>query len=127
MICINPMAPFGDRACDLSWLSTCITARIHCSGTLKRLDASVTKAAKGSTDKSLARCLADNARSACAEALSSIDDAKIARTHAIAPRDRKAAIVRTAVKVEALTRQPDGGPSDRCPRACSGSPLRATA
>jgi hypothetical protein len=37
--------------------------------------------------------VADNARSACAATLNSIDDAKIATMHAIAPRDRKAAIV----------------------------------
>ena len=64
---------------NLPPLSTCITARIHCSGTPKRLDASVTKAAKGLLDISLARCMAGNARSACAESLNSIDDAKIAR------------------------------------------------
>ena len=35
--------------------------------------------------------------------------------------------VRAAVKGGALTRQPNSCPTDRCPRACFGSPLRATA
>ena len=60
----------------------------------------------------------DDARSACAAPLNSIDDAKIATMHTIVPRDRKAAIVLAAVKGEALTRRPDGRP---------GPPLRATA
>ena len=50
--------------------------------------------------------------------LNSIDDAKIATMHAIAPRDRKAAIVLAAVQGEALSRRPGGRP---------GPPLRAMA
>jgi hypothetical protein len=66
---------------------------MQCSGTPKRLDASVTKAAKELLDISLARCMAGNARWACAESLNSIDDAKIATMHTTPAKDRKAAIV----------------------------------
>ena len=51
MICIRPIAPFRDCARTSPALSTRITDRIQCSGTAKRLDASVTNAAKGSIDK----------------------------------------------------------------------------
>ncbi len=71
----------------------CISARIQCSGTTKRLDASLTKVAKGSIDKPPAQCVAGNARSACAAPLDSSDDAMIATVHSIAPRDRKPAFV----------------------------------
>jgi hypothetical protein len=54
--------------------------------------------------------VADNARSACAASLHSIDDAKIATMHSMVPRDRKHAIGLAAVKDEALTRRPDGRP-----------------
>jgi hypothetical protein len=47
--------------------------------------------------------------------------------HSIDPRDRNAVIVLAAVKGEALARRLDGGPSDRCPRAGSRRPIRATA
>src|SRR6266852_2683490 len=114
MICIRPMAPFDDRARCFALLSTCITARIQCSGTPKRLDASVTNAAKGRTDKSFGCRVADDSCSACAAPLDSIDAAKITTMHSIVPRDRKAAIVLAAAKGEALARRP-------------GPPLRATA
>src|SRR3979411_2856718 len=107
MICISPIAALDDRARGLPPLSTCITARIQPSGTPKRLDASVTKAAKGSMDGPLTRCVAGDLRSACAASLNSSDDAKIATMHTIAPRDLKAAIVLAAVKGEALARRPD--------------------
>jgi hypothetical protein len=103
MICISPMAPFCDRASDL--LSTCITARIQVSCTLKRLEASVTIAAKGSMDRPLTRCVAGKARSACAAPLNSNDDAKVATMHTIAPKDRNAAFVLTAVQSDAVTRR----------------------
>jgi hypothetical protein len=103
-----------DRARCFALLSTCITARIQCSGTPKRFDASVTKAAKGRTDKSFGRRVADDSCSARAAPLDSIDAAKIATMHSIVPRDRKAAIVLAAAKGEALARRP-------------GPPLRATA
>src|SRR5258708_7447113 len=112
------MAPFRDRARGSPALSTRITDRIQCSGTAKRLDASVIKAAKGSTGRPFARCLAADARAASATTLNSIDDAKIATMHAIAPNDRKAAIVLAAVKGEALSPRPRGRP---------GQPPRATA
>jgi hypothetical protein len=48
MICIRPIAPLGDRARTSPKLSTCITARIHDTGMLKRCDASATMAAIGS-------------------------------------------------------------------------------
>jgi hypothetical protein len=76
------------------------------------------KAAKGSLDELLVGCVSDNTGSACATSITSIDDADIAATHTIAPRNRKAAIVLAAVKGKALTRQPDGRP---------GPPLRAMA
>src|ERR1035438_10047800 len=116
MICIRPMAPLDDRARCFALLSTCITARIQCSGTLKRLDASVTKAEKGRTDNSFGRRVADDSCSACAAPLDSIDADKIITMHSIVPRDRKAAIVLATVKGEALARRPGGRPSDRSPR-----------
>ena len=64
------------------------------------------------------RRVADDAGSACAVSLNSIDDADIATMHTIAPRDRKVSILLTAVQGEALTRRPNGHP---------GPPLRATA
>ena len=79
------------------------------------MEASVIKAAKGSTGRSFARCATDNACSAYAASLTSIRDAKIATMHAIALRGRNAAIVLAAVKGEALARRPDGstGPTLR--------------
>jgi hypothetical protein len=114
MICINPMAPLSDRARGLALLSACITARIQCSGKAKRLDASVTKAAKGRRDKAFGRRVADDSCSACAAPLASIEAAKITTMHSIVPRDRKAAIVLAAAKGDALARRP-------------GPPLPATA
>src|SRR5450631_1190111 len=116
MICIKPMAPLDDRARCFALLSTCITARIQCSGTPKRLDASVTKAAKGRGDKAFGRRVADDPCSACAAPLDSI--AKLNTMHSVVPRDRKAAIAMATVKGKALARRPDGRP---------GPPLRATA
>jgi len=112
------MAPLDDRARCFAPLSMCITARIQISGTPKRLDASVTNAAKGSMDRPLILCAAGEARSPCAAPLDSINAAKIATMHATVLRDRKAAIVLAAVKGEAPARRPDGRP---------GPPLRATA
>src|SRR5450631_3241158 len=114
MICIRHIAPFDDRARCFALLSTCIIARIQCSGTPKRLDASVTNAAKGRTDNSFGRCVASDSCSACAAPLDSIDTAKITTMHSVVPRDRKAAIVLAAAKAEVLARRP-------------GPPLRATA
>src|SRR5450631_2229529 len=124
MICINPMAPLSDRARGSALLSACIIARIQCSGTLKRLDASVTNAAKGRTDNSFGRRVADD--SACAVPLDSIDAAKIMTMHSIRRMDRNAAIVLAAVKGEALARRPGGRPRIKS-GAGSGPPLRATA
>src|ERR1700730_13280683 len=104
MICINPMAPLSDLARCLALLSACITARIHCSGTPKRFDASVTNAAQGGRDKSFGRRVASC--SACAAPLDSIDAAKITTMHSIVLRDRKAAMVLAAAKGEALARRP---------------------
>jgi hypothetical protein len=73
MIRIRPMAPLDDRARCFALLSTCITARTHCSGTPKRFDASVTKAAKGPTDKSFGRRAASDSCSAFAAPLDSVD------------------------------------------------------
>jgi len=99
-----------DRARCFALLSTCITPRIQCSGTPKRLDASVTNAAKGRSDKSFGRRVADDPCSAWAAPFNSNDDAKIATMQSIVPRDRKAAIVLAAVKGEALARRPNGRP-----------------
>jgi hypothetical protein len=49
-------------------------------------------------DTAFARCVAKDARPACAALVNSIDAATIAATHAILPRDRNAAIVLAAVK-----------------------------
>lgn len=46
MICIKPIAPFGDIACTSPKLSARITARIHVVGMPKRCEASATNAAK---------------------------------------------------------------------------------
>src|SRR5258708_39286044 len=102
MICINPMAPLSDRARGLALLSACITARIQCSGKAKRLDASVTKAAKGRRDKAFGRRVDDDSCSACAAPLASIEAAKITTMHSIVPRDRRAAIVLATLKGEGL-------------------------
>jgi hypothetical protein len=110
MICIKPMAPLDDRARCFAPLSTRSTARIQCSGTPKRFDASVTNAAKGRTDKPFGRRVAGDSCSACAAPLDSVDAAKITTMHSIVPRDRKAAIVLAAVKGEALARRPGGRP-----------------
>ena len=99
-----------DRARCFALLSTCITARIQCSGTPKRLDASVTNAAKGRTDKSFGRRVANDSYPACAAPLDSIDAAKITAMHSILRMDRKAAIVLAAVEGEALARRPGGRP-----------------
>jgi hypothetical protein len=66
IICISHMAPFFDRARCSPPLSTRITARIQCSGTLKRLDASMTNVAKGWTVKSFGRLVVDEPCPACA-------------------------------------------------------------
>jgi hypothetical protein len=118
MICINPMAPFCDRARGFPSLSTCITARIQCSGTAKRLDASVTNAAKGLGGEAAAFRAFSAAGSACAAPLSSIDDTNITTMHTKVPRDRKAAIVLPTVKAEAVTRRTDDS---------SGAPMSVTA
>lgn len=110
MICINPMAPFCDRARNLPSLSTCITVRIQCSGSAKRLDASGTKTAKGLAGEAAAFWALSAARSACAAPPKSINDAKIATKHTIVARIRKRAIVLAVFKVGALTRWPDGRP-----------------
>jgi hypothetical protein len=110
MICIRPIVPLDDRACCFAPLSTCITGRIQCSGAPKRLDASVTNAAKERTDKPFGRGVVDDSCSACAAPLDSIDAAKITQTHSIVPRDRKAAIVLATVRGEALARRPGGRP-----------------
>jgi hypothetical protein len=110
MICINPMAPLDDRARCFAPLSMRITARIQCSGTLNRLDASVTNAAKGWRVSLLALGVGGDTRPACAAPLDSIDDARIITKHSIVPRDRKAAIALATVKGEALARWPDGRP-----------------
>jgi hypothetical protein len=91
-------------------LSTCITVRIHCSGTPNRLDASVTNAAKGRTDELFGRRVANDSCSACAAPLDSIDVAKISTMHIIVPTDRKAAVVLATVKGKALPRRPGGRP-----------------
>jgi len=112
------MAPLRDRALEFPPLSTRITARIQCSGTAKRLDASVTNAVKESMDRVLARCVNGDACPARAAPLRSIDAARSAKMHNATLRDRNAAIVLAAVKGNALARRPDGRP---------GPLLRATA
>src|ERR1700733_14910154 len=106
MIWVSPMAPFRERARMSPALSTRITACIQCSGTPKRSDASVTKAAKGSIRAVTARCAADDSPLALTALLHDVNDATIATMHMVAPRDRKRAIVLAAVKDEALTRRP---------------------
>ena len=60
----------------------------------------------------------NNACPTCATPLNIIGDAKIATIHTIVLRDRKAAIVLTAVKGKALARRPDGRPGPAA--ACDG-------
>ena len=103
MICISPMAPFSNRAHCLPSLSTRMTARIQCSGTQKRLDASITNAAKGWTVKPFGRRVVDDPCSPCAAPPNSIDPVRIATMHITVPRGRKPAVVLAAVNGEALS------------------------
>src|SRR5229473_8434914 len=64
MICISPIAPFGDTAFAWPRLSTRITARIQLSGMPNRCDASAISAAKGSAGLTVAI----GADCACADA-----------------------------------------------------------
>jgi hypothetical protein len=100
------MAPFRDRDRDFSPLSTRITARIQCSGTVKRLDASLTKAAKGWRDSLLARGVAGKACLACAELLDHTGTAKAVTMQSNICKQRKAAIVFAAVEGDALASRP---------------------
>jgi wobble nucleotide-excising tRNase len=77
---------------------------------LKRLDASVTNSARGRTENSFGRGVADDSCPACAAPLDSINAAKITAMHSILPTDRKASIVLATVKGEALARRPDSRP-----------------
>ena len=83
-----------------------MTARIHCSGTAKRLDASLTKAAKGWTDSLLARGVVGEACVPCAELLENTGTAKTVTTQSNIRKHRKAAIVFMAVKGDTLASQP---------------------
>jgi hypothetical protein len=96
------MAPFRDRDRDFSPLSMRMTARIHCSGTAKRLDASLTKAAKGWTDSLLARGVVGEACVPCAELLENTGTAKTVTMQSNIRKHRKAAIVFVAIKGDAL-------------------------
>jgi hypothetical protein len=100
------MAPFCDRDRDFSPLSTRITARIQCSGIVKHLDASLTKAAKGWRDSLLARCVAGEACLACAELLDNTGTARTVTMQSNIRKHRKAAIVFAAVKGDALASRP---------------------
>lgn len=59
MICINPIAPFGDLARTSPALSTVMTARIQCAGTPKRREASSIRFANDREDRALAECPVD--------------------------------------------------------------------
>ena len=83
-----------------------MTARIQCSGIAKRLDASLTKAAKGWRDSLLARGVAGEACLACAELLDNTGTAKAATTQSNIRKPRKAAIVFAAVKGDAHACRP---------------------
>ena len=110
---------FGDRPALRQHSRRCITARIQCSGTANRFDASADKSCEGidgQTVRSM-RCRR-RSRGMRRNARATSVDAKIATMHAIVPRDRKAAIVLAAVQGKALSRRPRGRP---------GPPLRATA
>jgi hypothetical protein len=100
------MAPFRDRARDFAPLSTRITARIQRSGTAKRQDASLTKAAKGWEDSLLARGVAGEACLACAELLDNTGTARTVTMQSNICKPRKAAIVFAAVKGDALASRP---------------------
>jgi hypothetical protein len=100
------MAPFRDRDRDFAPLSTRITARIQCSGTVKRRDASLTKAAKGWSDSLFARGVAGKACLACAELLDNTGTAKTVTMQSNIRQHRKAAIVFAAVKGDALASRP---------------------
>jgi len=54
MICISPIAPFGETARTSPALSIRITARIQFAGMLNRCEASATKAVKGRAERGLA-------------------------------------------------------------------------
>jgi hypothetical protein len=74
---------------------------------------------KGMDGQTIRQRVVDTRCSACTAPISGIDAASIAATHIKIPRDRKPVIVPAAVKGEALSRRPNGRPSDRCPRAGS--------
>jgi hypothetical protein len=112
MICMSPIARFAIAPAPHQRTRR-ITDRIQCSGTAKRLDAPVIKAANGSMLGPLARWVTDNARSTCAASLNRIDDATIAGMQTLAPRDRKAAIVFAAVNGENAHASPRRGASEK--------------
>jgi hypothetical protein len=83
-----------------------MTARIQCSGIAKRLDASLTKAAKGWRDSLLARGVATEACLACAELLDNSGTAKTVTMQSNICKHRKAASLFGAVKGDALGSRP---------------------
>jgi hypothetical protein len=106
MICINPIAPFGDLARTSPALSTVITARIQCTGTAKRREASSIRFANDPAGRALAGCPAD-ALSACAAFTGTIaNDNTITTVQAAVPKRRKHATVLAPVQGKAASRRP---------------------
>lgn len=110
MICINPIAPFGDRARTSPALSTVITARIQCAGMAKRREASSMRFANDPARRALAGCTVD-AVSACAAFTSTIaNENTITTVQAAVPKQLKHATVLAPVQGKAASRRPCGRP-----------------
>src|SRR5260221_14294815 len=98
MICMRPIAPFDDLARTSPALSTLKTERIHCTGTLKRREASSMKSAKGSLVRELPVCAADRVSAAAERSHTVSTKNNGTTTQAILPSERKHAVVLAAVQ-----------------------------
>lgn len=110
MICISPMAPFGDLARTSPALSTPMTVRIQRSGTPKRREACSTKSANGSPVAYLAGGFA-GCGSATAGTLLTVSAASNGTTASrLLSNKRKRAAVLAPVQGKAASRRPFGRP-----------------
>jgi hypothetical protein len=82
-------------------------ARIQRSGTAKRLDASATYTAKGSTVTAFTRCDRSGVGSEYATALDSRDAPRIITRQSMILNNRQAEFLLAVVKSEAATRRPE--------------------
>ncbi len=117
MICIRPMAPFGDLAHTSPALSTSMTARIPRTGTSKRREAFSTKSANGSLVAYLAVGSAGRVSATAAALLTVTATSKSTTARRLLPNKCKRAAVLAPVQSKAASRRLFGRP---------GPPLRAT-